>query len=384
MSATFHAGPSSPPASPSLRAVTAHNQEIDTRDDLKDHYHSEWHLHNLKRKVAGLPLLTKEQFARRQAQDKINQLKSQPVGKQAKKEARLAKQKEKQQERQLQREEKLASKSQGGSGKKKKTVVVKRQVEQPVPEEECWSDQEPMEEEDEDDYEDEEDEEIKIIEGECLFDSEIFDDWGMCLEYMEDIYGFILPDIERVIDMEGLCQYLQLKVNHCYRCVYSSKRFNSREAVKHYMESKGNRRLNSETFKIEFGRFYAEEEAVEGAMNVTQEEIDEALEKGMTPSGKKLIPRDLAWAAKQRGKPEEQRADVLAVKAETDIRIVKMAEQYGKPGQLANASLFFKGATPRNEIGRRDVHRISKHAIKAQIKGNKLFQLSDAALTHGR
>eukprot|EP00658_Telonema_sp_P-2_P085170 TRINITY_DN964_c0_g1_i1.p2 TRINITY_DN964_c0_g1~~TRINITY_DN964_c0_g1_i1.p2 ORF type:complete len:120 (+),score=26.49 TRINITY_DN964_c0_g1_i1:189-548(+) len=119
-------------------------------------------------------------------------------------------------------------------------------------------------------------------------------------------------------------------------------------------------------------------------MNVTQEEIDEALEKGMTPSGKKLIPRDLAWAAKQRGKPEEQRADVLAVKAETDIRIVKMAEQYGKPGQLANASLFFKGATPRNEIGRRDVHRISKHAIKAQIKGNKLFQLSDAALTHGR
>ena len=68
---------------------------------------------------------------------------------------------------------------------------------------------------------------------------------------MYHIHGFSIPDIERVNDMEGqghlmrvheflivspgLCHYLQLKVNHCYRCLYSSKRFKSREAVKHYM-----------------------------------------------------------------------------------------------------------------------------------------------------
>ena len=57
---------------------------MDDREALKEHYQSEWHLHNLKRKVpgfscsaasreqvAGLPMLTQEQFARRQAQDKL-------------------------------------------------------------------------------------------------------------------------------------------------------------------------------------------------------------------------------------------------------------------------------------------------------------------------
>merc|ERR1740117_1707308 len=122
-----------------------------------------------------------------------------------------------------------------------------------------------LSESEEDEEGDEEEEPVKIIEGESLFDSEIFEDWETCLEYMEAMFGFVIPEIERVVDMEGMCQYLQLKINHCFRCLYSTKQFGSREAVKHFMvhatywclvtecrptcsfqESKGNRRFNSE------------------------------------------------------------------------------------------------------------------------------------------
>jgi len=215
-----------------------------------------------------------------------------------------------------------------------------------------------------------------------LFDSELLDDWETCLEYMYHIHGFSIPDIERVNDMEGLCHYLQLKVNHCYRCLYSSKRFKSREAVKHYMESKGNKRFNSDTFKVEFERFYApSREALIGG-NLTQEQLDETLERGFTPSGKILIPRDMVTKGvhKQRVKPEEARTSVLAVKAETTERILKTT-QGGKPGQLA---LFKPGATPRSEITKKYVTIRSKYMLRQNMNANKLYKLSDAALTHGK
>eukprot|EP00656_Telonema_subtile_P043525 TRINITY_DN4986_c0_g1_i1.p1 TRINITY_DN4986_c0_g1~~TRINITY_DN4986_c0_g1_i1.p1 ORF type:complete len:423 (-),score=134.75 TRINITY_DN4986_c0_g1_i1:140-1408(-) len=397
MSSPLDSGPSSPPDSPGLRAVTAQGGGFGGRQELKDHYHSEWHLHNLKRKVAGLPLLTKEQFARRQAQDKINEDKKKPVGKQAKREARLVRQKEIQEAREEAREAKLEANLQG---KKKNTKKTKKKVpkvvdladkhdytekEKPEDEgsEEEWSDE--LSEEDTD--EEENGDEIRIIEGESLFDAEIFDDWATCLEYMFAIYGFEIPEIERVVDMEGLCHYLQLKINHCFRCLYTSKRFRSREAVKHYMDAKGNRRFNTETFKLEFSRFYDKLNIFgdEPAMNCTQEQLDAALEQGMTPSGKKMVPRDLAYVLKQKPKPEDSRKSVLAVQAESDKRLVAMASVYGKAGALAMMKPGFKaGATPYSQLTRKDVNRISRHSVAGQLKANKLFTLSDAALTHGR
>jgi len=109
-SSPFQSGASSPPDSPGLRAVTAQGGEVGDREGLKSHYQTEWHLHNLKRKVAGLPLLTREQFARRQAQDQVNQAKAQPVGKEAKKLARLEKRKALKEERAEQHALKIGSK----------------------------------------------------------------------------------------------------------------------------------------------------------------------------------------------------------------------------------------------------------------------------------
>jgi len=407
MASPFQSGTSSPPDSPGLRAVTAQGGEVGNRDGLKEHYQTEWHLHNLKRKVAGLPLLTREQFARRQAQDQVNAAKAKPVGKEAKKLARSEKRTEIKKERAEQHAEKIMSKMSSANRRTKKkqaqaALANKHALPGDMPAAEAeddeddemdWSDELSEDEEDED----EEEGEVEIIEGESLFDNELFDDWATCLEYMEAIYGFTIPEIDRVVDMEGMCQYLQLKINHCFRCLYSTKRFGSREAVKHYMASKGNRRFNSETFDLEFGRFYDKMNihGDEAHHNITQEELMEAIDQGKTPSGKTMIPREYLVGdncntgklqVKQKFKPEDRGLAVRAVQAETLERAIRLFgdDATGQELIAAGPSLFRPGQTARSEMTKKSVNIIAKYAIKRQMNANRLFVLSDAALTHGR
>merc|ERR1712195_233059 len=388
-SSPFQAGASSPPDSPGLRAVTAQGGDVGDREGLKNHYQTEWHLHNLKRKVAGLPLLTQVQFARRQAQDQVNKDKAQPVGKEAKKLARLEKRKALKEERAEQHALKIGSKIDKETRRNQKKAIKAALASKHAlpgadgaapeePEDEMdWSDE--LSESEEDEEGDEEEEPVKIIEGESLFDSEIFEDWETCLEYMEAMFGFVIPEIERVVDMEGMCQYLQLKINHCFRCLYSTQQFGSREAVKHFMESKGNRRFNSETHELEFGRFYDKMRIFgdEDHHNITHEQLQESIEQGKTPSGKTMIPRELSAYYKQKIKPDESRTAVLAVQ-------VLGEGATGSTLIAAGPNLFRKGQTAHSEMTMKSVNKIARYALKRQMNANSLFQLSDAALTHGR
>ena len=47
-----------------LTCHTAPGVEFTTMEDLKEHYRSDWHRYNLKRKVAGLPVVGKDLFER--------------------------------------------------------------------------------------------------------------------------------------------------------------------------------------------------------------------------------------------------------------------------------------------------------------------------------
>ena len=51
-------------AEEALTCHTAPGVEFTTMEDLKEHYRSDWHRYNLKRKVAGLPVVGKELFQR--------------------------------------------------------------------------------------------------------------------------------------------------------------------------------------------------------------------------------------------------------------------------------------------------------------------------------
>merc|ERR1712072_127624 len=109
---------------------------------------------------------------------------------------------------------------------------------------------------------------------------------------MEAKFGFVLPHMDRIDDMEGLCVYLQLKINHCFRCLYTSKRFRSAEAAKASMEATGNRRFNPDTFEAEFGRFYKRLEdssAAESKRLAIVEHGPWGDVEGVTPAGKMLV-----------------------------------------------------------------------------------------------
>ena len=44
--------------------------------------------------------------------------------------------------------------------------------------------------------------------NECLFDQMVFKDMESNLVYMADKYGFVIPELEYCIDLEGLMRYL--------------------------------------------------------------------------------------------------------------------------------------------------------------------------------
>ena len=53
----------------SFNCYTAPGAVFHTEEEMKEHYRSEWHRHNLKRKVAGLAPLTREAFEERAARE---------------------------------------------------------------------------------------------------------------------------------------------------------------------------------------------------------------------------------------------------------------------------------------------------------------------------
>merc|ERR1719329_1365467 len=50
------------PVAPSLTSTTAPGKAFESRGELQDHYKSDWHRYNLKRRDAGLPMLNEEDF----------------------------------------------------------------------------------------------------------------------------------------------------------------------------------------------------------------------------------------------------------------------------------------------------------------------------------
>jgi len=184
--------------------------------------------------------------------------------------------------------------------------------------------------------------------------------------------------MERINDMHGLCCYLQIKINHCFRCLYTSKHFRSAEAVKAHMAATGNRRFNSETFEAEFGRFYERLEeskvAEKQRLAIVQHGAwGEAGEEGVTATGKKLVPRDLAWVVKQTPKPTEAHAGVLIARAEAEERAVK--------GYISPA-MFRR--TIKSEMKKSDIHRQAKHFMQSGVKNNKLNPIPFECMMFGR
>ncbi|KAE9586484.1 putative transcription factor C2H2 family [Lupinus albus] len=273
------------------------NKELNDEFQQKEHYKSEWHRYNLKRKVAGVPGVTEALFLARQsaiAQEK-DKLSETPMlyscglcGKGYKSSKAHA-------EHLKSRGHMLRASEESSSDEKAIIKPIQQRVlsrpPPPPPRREVVANSENEEEESEDEWEEvDPDEDLVNDASKSLTDlnmNEHADDADMngdnddsfeeldpsccfmcdqehktiesCMVHMHKHHGFFIPDVEYLKDPKGLLTYLGLKVKRDYICLYCNDRcypFSSLEAVRKHMAAKGH-------CKVHYGDDDDDEEEVE-------------------------------------------------------------------------------------------------------------------------
>lgn len=191
-------------------------------EEYKEHYKTEWHRYNLRRKIAGLEMATLEQFEERLAAAKeAATVTKAPRDSHVKASKREARQKNE-----------------------------KRMMKDPV---EAYHRQQPARgPEDEVDEEEEEEEEEEAIVAEALatdsiFDSKRFESVAESLEYMRNTYSFYLPEVEYLVDVEGCVLHLCQKVKQYRTCLYCERTFRSFRACQQHMIDKSHCKIAYDT-----------------------------------------------------------------------------------------------------------------------------------------
>jgi pre-60S factor REI1 len=180
-----------------LTSTTAPNKIFHSRDELAQHYKSDWHKYNCKRKEAGLPLLIQADF-------------------EARLEAAMAVKRERDQKQQEHGKDHLKK------GKDRKNSKATAPV--------------PADKEDEVVMEEEVEEEAPVIDPcQSLFDNKVHSNVVDNVKYMQHKYGFFVPDAEYLVDISRLIGYCQEKIMVGQICLYCQRGFRSSKAVKDHM-----------------------------------------------------------------------------------------------------------------------------------------------------
>ncbi|CAL0323112.1 unnamed protein product [Lupinus luteus] len=271
------------------------NKEFNDDFDQKDHYKSEWHRYNLKRKVAGVPGVTEALFMARQsalAQEKNKS--SAPMlyscglcGKGYKSSKAHAEH--------LKSRGHIMRASEGNHSDEKAIIkpIQQRVVNRPPPRREVVDNSEEEEEESEDEWvevdpeedlindlakslnvkehvenddmdEDEDDDSFEELDpSSCFMCDRELKTIESCMVHMHKHHGFFIPDVEYLKDPKGLLTYLGLKVKRDYICLYCNDRcypFSSLEAVRKHMAAKGHCKVHygdgDDEEEVELEEFY--------------------------------------------------------------------------------------------------------------------------------
>ena len=194
---------------------TAPGVSFATEEEMKDHYRSEWHRYNLKRKVAGLAPLSREAFEERSAREGEREAALQQKSgtrKQAREDRRVAKAEAQAKNTQ--------SKAAGYAATADMTADQYMQYKM--------------------------DTAAAFDEGSDLFSTHRSAGLHENLAYMARTHGFYVPHLDYCVDVPGLVQYLQEKVYVGNVSLVNNKAFHSLEAVQSHMRDKGLCRLELE------------------------------------------------------------------------------------------------------------------------------------------
>jgi len=296
----------------------------------RDHYKTDWHRYNLKRKVAELPPVNESDFKNRMS-------------------------KHEEQRKELSGETKpqtwycvVTSKTfatekayQNHLKSKKYLVALKawekkenkveiemnrrnRKLTEETMEEDMESDDEEIEEVDSDEW----DEEDAIASNDCFFCPHHSSNNEKNLLHMSEKHSFFVPDLDFVVNLDGLLTYIGCKVGQgkmCLTCSEKGKAFRSLDAVRKHMLDKGHCKIafSGGDAIAEFADFYDYSSTYPEADGDNDDQEDQDIDMGsdeevdlnaiddtgyelVLPSGAKIGHRSLMRYYKQSLNPDRQ------------------------------------------------------------------------------
>ncbi|ORX62112.1 hypothetical protein DM01DRAFT_1331576 [Hesseltinella vesiculosa] len=364
---------------------------FETSDAQRLHYRSDWHRYNLKRKVADLPPVAKDQFEQKDQ----------------------AQQSEKEKEKEPQQpfngycqpcKKSFASENQYDNhirSKKHKENQAKftprpAPVAQPQPADASAKlDMIITDDMTEEEINQKIDAKIKaaprLQDTDCLFCSHTADSFDDAMLHMTKEHSFFIPDIEFLVDLQGMIRYLGEKIsvgNTCIYCNSRSKSFASMESVRKHMTDKGHCKIAWEDDEdaMELADYYdystsypmqqAEgdddddvelAQAVHSQMHLADDEMSLVL-----PSGAVVGHRQLKRYYDQRLKLEDTRDSVLINKLighYTDDHVFESMRQQSSHRRLLTDGTV-KSLKPREAF--KDKRAREDYKTRVGIQSNKL------------
>lgn len=226
------------PPNPQLISATAPGKLFASRIDLQNHYKSDWHKYNLRRRSSGLPMLNESDFmARLEAALALRGEKEEREGKAGRNGVGHRKDKDAARlERQQQQQTKEKQQQQRGKNRRRKPAFATERFEV---EDIAFSQEQDgelgedyiltMDEGNDDEAiapnDEEEDEPPEINPCQSLFDNHISSTPQDNLIYLQKHFSFYLPDSEYCIDLEGFLGYCNEKIRWGNICLFCQKTF---------------------------------------------------------------------------------------------------------------------------------------------------------------
>ncbi|XP_022906749.2 cytoplasmic 60S subunit biogenesis factor ZNF622-like [Onthophagus taurus] len=328
---------------------------FNTGDIQRQHYKSDWHRYNLKRKVAELPPVSAEDF-----QKKVILQRAQNEDLSADTSTYCQ----------------VCRKSFGNGNaydnhlnSKKHKENEKNYKENPKSDE---LDDEEMEEVDSDEWE--EDIENPIDNNDCLFCSHHSKNLLNVIKHMTQEHGFFIPDIEFCIDIKGLLLYLGEKINSGFICLWCNekgKTFHTSDAAKKHMIDKGHCKMLHEGETLaeyadfyDYSSSYPDQEENDSNSEVSIPELDDSDFQLVLPSGAVIGHRSLMRYYRQSINPNR-----AVVVAKNEKKLHKVLASYRALGWSETDQ---KAAAKKA----RDLHHMkrlqSKYNMVLGCRGNKL------------
>ncbi|KAG0331878.1 hypothetical protein BG004_001474 [Podila humilis] len=419
----------------SLFTCLACHVAFKTADIQREHYRSDWHRYNLKRKMVELPPVSAELFTQKvvaQQQKVADDQAAAEVSSECKT-CRKAYSTENAYQNHLasKKHKEMEAKLKANPRPVKKTTVVSPVVEKPTENDvesitsktavDLTITDETTQEELEEIMDKKIETAIRLENTDCLFCTEKSATFENNVEHMTKAHGFFIPDIEYLVDVEGLIKYLGEKVsvgNICLYCNGKGRQIKSLEAVRKHMVDKGHCKIpydtESDMMEIvdfyDFRSSYPEEqqkkmleaaasadaadletkERKEGDDGEDDDEEEEELDTGVRladdemelilPSGARLGHRSLNKYYRQNVKPEESRDSVLINRLLThytdhmgyDLALSKTKAR-SERGQALVARNEGEARWAQKQTSTfKDFRRIEEHKARVGQKQNKL------------